>query len=95
MTLYDLILRRYGSTEALEALPVALGTDLIIKAQEEDVKERIRDEWVALLPWMQSGHIKLIQYDDYLDQRTGRNIDRRSDAEIIAELEKLHGRRLV
>ncbi len=74
---------------------MGVGAPLIFRAHEERVRERIRDEWVALLPWMQAGHIKLTQFDDYFDQRTGRNIDRRSDAEIIAELEKLHGRRLV
>ena len=72
-----------------------VGVALLFKAHEEAVRGRIRDEWVALLPWMQSGQLKLIQFDDYYDQRTGRNIDARPASEIIAELEQLHGRRLV
>lgn len=95
MTLYDLILTRYGDARALYDLPVGVGVALVFKAHEEAVRERIRDEWVTLLPWMQAGHLKLIQFDDYFDQRTGRNIDRRPADQIIAELEKLHGRRLV
>lgn len=95
MTLYDLILTRYGDIRALYDLPVWLGVDLVFKAHEEVLRERIRDEWVTLLPWMQAGHLKLIQFDDYFDQRTGRNVDRRPADQIIAELEELHGRRLV
>lgn len=72
-----------------------LGVGLVFKAHDEVVRERVRDEWVALLPWMKMERLTLTQFDDYLDQRTGRNIDRRPADQIIAELEKLHGRRLV
>ena len=72
-----------------------LGVGLVFKAHDEVVRERVRDEWVALLPWMKMERLTLTQFDDYLDQRTGRNIDRRAAEQIIAELEKLHGRRLV
>lgn len=89
------MLTRYGSVSALDALPVPVGVGLLFKAHEERLRDRIRDEWVSLLPWMQSGHLKLIQFDDYYDQRTGRNIDHRSNEEIIADLERIHGRRLV
>lgn len=76
-------------------LPVRIGAELIIKAREEDRVDQIRAEWVSLLPWMQSGHLKLVQWADYFDQRTGRNIDTRPAGDIIAELEALHGGRLV
>lgn len=89
------MLTRYGSTAPLDGLPATVGVGLLFKAHEEQVRDRIRDEWVSLLPWMQSGHLKLIQFDEYFDQRTGRNIDRRPAEEIIAELERLHGRRLL
>ena len=72
-----------------------LGVGLVFKAHDEVVRERVRDEWVALLPWMKMERLTLTQFVDYLDQRTGRNIDRRAAEQIIAELEKLHGRRLV
>lgn len=75
-------------------LDAAVGVPLIEKAREADEDDRIRAEWTALLPWMQSGHLKLIQFQEYLDQRTGRNVDRRPADEVIADLEKLHGRRL-
>lgn len=75
-------------------LDAAVGVPLIEKARDADVDDRIRAEWTALLPWMQTGHLKLIQFPEYLDQRTGRNVDQRPAAEVIADLEKLHGRRL-
>lgn len=95
MTLYDLILTRYGDIRALYDLPVWLGVDLVFKAHEEVLRARVRDEWVALLPWMKMERLTLTQFGDYFDERTGRNIDRRPADQIIAELEKLHGRRLV
>lgn len=77
------------------ALDARAGVELIEKAREADQEDRIRAEWVALLPWMQSGHLKLIQFGAYLEQRTGRGVDTRPASEIIAELEALHGRRLM
>lgn len=76
-------------------LPADVGVNLLVEARERDRDDWLRREWVSILPWMQTGQLKLIQLDEYLDRRTGRNIDTRSNAEIIAELEKLHGRRLV
>lgn len=76
-------------------LPADVGVNLLVEARERDRDDWLRREWVSILPWMQTGQLKLIQLDEYLDSRTGRNIDTRSNAEIIAELEKLHGRRLV
>lgn len=50
--------------------------------------ERIRQQWVAQLPVMAiSG--KSISFADYKDKVTGANIDRRSTAEILAELEDI------
>lgn len=80
---------------AVMDLPALTGAELIIKAQEAVKEERIRAEWTALLPWMQTGHLKLIQFDAYLEQRLGKGVDTRPASEIIAELEELHGGRLV
>ena len=50
--------------------------------------ERSRQQWVAQLPVMAiSG--KSISFADYKDKVTGANIDRRSTAEILAELDDL------
>lgn len=80
---------------AVMDLPAMTGAALIIKAQEAEKEEQIRAEWTALLPWMQTGHLKLIQFNSYLEDRLGKNVDTRPAAEIIAELEELHGGRLV
>jgi len=44
---------------------------------------------------MQSGHLKLIQWKDYREQRLGLNVDTRPTNVIIAELEQKLGRKLV
>ena len=77
------------------SLPVSEGIRLLEEATEEDREARFRAEWVALLPWMQSGFLKLMQWPDYLEHRLGRNIDYRPTEEIIAELERDFGRELV
>ena len=55
---------------------------------EKEREERIREQWVAQLPVMAiSG--KHVSFADYKDKVTGANIDRRSTAEILAELDVL------
>lgn len=76
-------------------LPAKTGAEIIDRARTAEREEQIRVEWTSLLPWMQSGHLKLMQWRDYCDVRTGRNIDTRPAGDIIAELEQLHGGRLV
>lgn len=51
---------------------------------EKTREERIFQQWVAQLPWM--GQDNFISFRDYKDKVTGANIDRRSVAEIEAEL---------
>jgi hypothetical protein len=55
---------------------------------EKERDDRIFQQWVAQLPVMAySG--KPISFADYKDRVTGANIDRRSTAEILAELDDL------
>lgn len=55
-----------------------------MKALEKDRDERIFQQWVVHLPWMDQEHF--VSFKDYKDRITGANIDRRSVAEIEAEL---------
>ena len=60
------------------------GLELIKKAREEEKDARIFQQWVVQLPWMDSKHY--VSFEDYKNKITGANIDRRSVAEIEAEL---------
>ena len=51
---------------------------------EKTREERYFQQWVAQLPWMDQEHF--VSFQDYKDRITGANIDRRSVAEIEAEL---------
>ena len=55
-----------------------------MKAAEENREERIFQQWTALLPWMDQD--SYISFADYKDRVTGANIDRRSVAEIMADV---------
>ena len=54
---------------------------------EKDRDDRIFQQWVAQLPWM--GKENFISFTDYRDRVTGVNIDRRSPAEILADLDEV------
>lgn len=57
---------------------------MILKAIEKDREDRIFQQWVTQLPWM--GQDNFVSFADYKDRVTGANIDRRSVAEIEADI---------
>ena len=63
------------------------GLALILKALEQERDDRIFQQWVVQLPFMGKEHF--ISLADYKDRLTGANIDRRSVAEIMAELDEV------
>ena len=69
-------------------MPAESGLDLIEKAREETRNERIFQQWVVQLPLM--GYTGIyVGFADYKDRVTGANIDRRSTAEIMAEIDEI------
>jgi hypothetical protein len=60
---------------------------LILKAIEKDRDDRIFQQWVAQLPWMDKE--TFVSFADYRDRVTGANIDRRSVAEIEADMARV------
>ena len=82
------MLHRYHNIDYILQLDVNTGLDLITRAREKDKEERIFQQWVVQLPVMAySG--KHISFADYKDRVTGANIDRRSVAEILKELDEV------
>ena len=64
------------------------GLELIAKAMEKERDDRIFQQWVVQLPVMAySG--KSVSFADYRDRVTGANIDRRSTAELMKELDEV------
>ena len=70
-------------------LPVGEFLRLCESALDYERKNGIREEWLALFPWMMMKHIKYMSFREYFDQRTGANIDMRPAAEILADVEKI------
>ena len=66
-----------------------------IRCDEKEQEERLHSQWVTMLPKMSTKELKYVSFNEYVDQCTGRNIDTRTSEEIIAELEELHGMKLV
>lgn len=87
--LIDLVLRRYHTLDALKVLDVERVVKLVLKALEDENKERFRAEWLSLLPCMVfTNHY--MTFEQYYDTVTGKNIDNRPVEEIIAEIDRKH-----
>lgn len=70
------------------------GMAVVEWARESDKRERYKHEWDAVLPVMHAGFVKMTEFSEYVDRRTGANIDQRPTEEIIADLERRFGREL-
>ena len=82
------MLHRYHNLDYVLQLPPEDGLALIVKAMEKDREERLFQQWVAQLPLMAiSGEVE--SFANYKDRVTGANIDRRSTAELMADLEEV------
>lgn len=79
-----MLLHRYHNIEYILQLDADTGGPLIIKALEQERDDRIFQQWVVQLPMM--SREDFVSFADYKDKVTGANIDRRSAAEILAEL---------
>lgn len=83
-----MLLHRYHNIDYVLQLPPEDGLALIVKAMEKDREERLFQQWVAQLPLMAvSGEVE--SFANYKDRVTGANIDRRSTAELMADLEEV------
>lgn len=58
---------------------------MILKALEQERDDRIFQQWVAQLSVMAYTG-KSVSFADYKDRVTGANIDRRSTAELLADV---------
>lgn len=83
-----MLLHRYHNIEFVLQLDAEIGLDLIQKAILKDRDDRIFLQWAIQLPVMAySG--KDVSFADYKDRVTGANIDRRSTAELMRELNEV------
>lgn len=87
--LMDLVLRRYHTLDCMKVLSVEQFCKLIITALEEESREKIRQEWLSLLPMMVIAQ-HYMTFDQYYDTVTGANVDMRPVDEIIAEIDRKH-----
>ena len=81
------MLHRYHNIDYILQLDADIGCALILKAQEQERDDRIFQQWVVQLPLM--GKENFVSFAAYKDNVTGANIDRRSVAEIMAELDEV------
>lgn len=78
------MLHRYHDIGYILQTDIQTGLELIAKAREKERDDRLFQQWVVQLPWMDDK--SFIGFADYKNKVTGANIDRRSVAEIEAEL---------
>lgn len=83
----DLLLHRYHNIEYIMKLDVGTALRLIKTAEEKEKENRYFLQWVVQLPNMTKA--TYTSFDAYVDKLTGRNIDRRPESEIMAEIEEI------
>lgn len=88
--LQDLLLRRYHDMNYILSLEPDAFMELAETAVRKDLEEQMAREWYGLHPHMILNEIKYMSLEEYIDRRTGRNIDTRPAAVIEAEIEELH-----
>lgn len=93
--LIEFLGRRYSDLRTILELDLPDFCIFLDKARESFNEERIWQRWLSLQEMMYSGRIKWTGYNEFKDLITGANIDNRSNEEIIAELEELHGKTLL
>lgn len=60
---------------------------VISKAREKEKENRFFLQWVVQLPHMTKE--SYVSFDEYFDKVTGRNIDKRSVADCMVEIEEI------
>ena len=83
----DLLLSRYNSIDYILKMDIESAERLIEKAREKEKEKRIFAQWVVQLPHMTKE--TFLSFDEYFDKVTGRNIDKRSTSECMAEIEEI------
>lgn len=73
-------------------MDVEIALKLCVEAIEQNLEDRLFNQWLVQLPYMALKQLEYISYENYRDKMTLKNVDMRSDAEIIAEIEALHSR---
>lgn len=91
----ELIYRKYHDPGYIFTKRVNDFIEFVNKAKYIDEDEKIYEQWISLLPFMNMKYFAFIPYRDYREKVTGGNIDKRSNQEIIDELERIHGRKLL
>lgn len=81
-----MLLHRYHNIEYVLQMDAEIGLPLIERAIMKDRDDRIFIQWVAQLPVMAYTG-ESVSFADYKDRVTGANIDRRSTAEIMRDLD--------
>lgn len=81
----DLIFRRYGgASPMILAMELDEFLPLLETAEEKEQEERLWQMWVSVYPNMDRK--SYIPFEKFRDEAMGKNIDRRTDAEILADV---------
>lgn len=62
----------------------------VLNAKEMERREQVQKQWTAMLPLMSIQYLKYMPFEEYYDKCSGRNIDMRSNEEIMADIEETH-----
>lgn len=81
---------RYGwGLGDLKDIDVLVMSELLQKIKDENERDKLREEWLAQLPFMALKLLKNTSFEEYAAQRAHGGIDTRPTEEILAEVEEV------
>lgn len=83
----EFLLHRFGSIDCFNSMQFVDFVKIYNIAKEKEQREELYMAWVSCLPHMDKE--SFIPFEEYLNKCTGRDIDRRSNEEIMAEVEEI------
>ena len=83
----EMLLRRYSDINYIMAMPAAEFIEFYELAKDKEREERIFTQWVQQMPYMSQDNF--VSFADYKDRVTGKNIDTRSTAEMLADIDEI------
>ena len=88
--LIDTFAGRYGwDLGQIEQLDPVMMAALYKKVKDDTTTEILRRMWLAYLPLMATGVIRQVSFDEYKAKSMAGEVDTRTNAEILAEVEQV------
>lgn len=83
----EMLLRRYQNIDYILRMKYDEFIEFYNLAKEKEKEERFFLQWVQQMPFMSKDNF--VPFEDYKTRLSGKNVDRRSTQEILADIDEI------